>query len=592
MGTQRVIGYILAGLIAFIFSSGFLGFCMGPSYTPCTIEFIDPVDGTVLPAGTEQVTIHGRIIAGDKQPSLLKADNQIVPFDAATGEFTYELALNPQPIYDICTFEVFDQNFIANRQKIALAVGDSSDPAGEGVVDNALGVLLTDAFMDELEEIIPIILDPMIDDLLTDQLPMVVEISDLLGDLVIEDIQIGSIAVAIDILEGDEIAASITITPPPEGGKALVVDGYHAGLLWDTPVGFSADKLEVNDVRLRLRVDEASGDILAILDLGSADIDLTNPIVSYGALDIPSWLTTLLIDIVDDFLGDLLGDLELPVLNINDLTTELEGIQVAAWLMNTETIFTSTESTMSIDLGLNARTLDPIFPALTCFYSTPGDVLPVLAPSGEENLMVAINDDMINEVAFALVQVGFIQNLDVSSAIADSLGELGSGLKAYVTLSTPPVADFSGQPLPTDSFADIITDFGRFVIPNLVIEIKTPLLFGWTYSARISVDVNAALKLKLSDDGRRIQAQMDASQTNTSITVLYDNTTNAALLPEIGRDVANVVVGLVIESLIDIKIPLTDLEGAELGIALMGTELVGNENTLVAKLLIENATSE
>ena len=85
---------------------------------------------------------------------------------------------------------------------------------------------------------------------------------------------------------------------------------------------------------------------------------------------------------------------------------------------------------------------------------------------------------------------------------------------------------------------------------------------------------------------------MDASQTNTSITVLYDNTTNAALLPEIGRDVANVVVGLVIESLIDIKIPLIDLEGAELGIALMGTELVGNENTLVAKLLIENATSE
>lgn len=71
MGKCSGIRYAVASLVLFLFASGFLGFCVGPNYKPCSIQLTDPINGTVLAPGTANVAINGKVVAGDKAPSVL-----------------------------------------------------------------------------------------------------------------------------------------------------------------------------------------------------------------------------------------------------------------------------------------------------------------------------------------------------------------------------------------------------------------------------------------------------------------------------------------------------------------------------------------
>ena len=158
MGKYRSIRYLVAALVLFLFTSGFLGFCVGPDYKPCSIQFTDPVNGTVLAPGTLNVAIHGKVVAGDKAPLnlvVLKSSGgtaSSVPFNKSTGEFTYTATLNDK-YYTTITFEVKDTNLIANKERISIAVGDSSEPGGAGIVDNAVRLMLNENFLDQVEVI-------------------------------------------------------------------------------------------------------------------------------------------------------------------------------------------------------------------------------------------------------------------------------------------------------------------------------------------------------------------------------------------------------------------------------------------------------
>ncbi|MEA3223101.1 MAG: hypothetical protein U9P49_08060, partial [Thermodesulfobacteriota bacterium] len=247
MQRKRIFLYVFIGLVAFFFSSGFLGFCVGPDYVPASIEFTDPPDGQVLDPGTTSVTIHGRVVAGDNEPMSLKAENMSVPFNKATGEFEYEFFLNPDCIYSTCTFQVIDTKGVINKERISFAVGDSYEPGADGVVDDAVRLLLTDGFMDAVEDVASPLIGPMLDDLI--ELPMVIDLG-LLGQIVIDTFDIGEVALQIDIKEGDKIGASIYITPEEVGGTAVFIEGYYdppGTLLPDVYIAFSADAIIVEN---------------------------------------------------------------------------------------------------------------------------------------------------------------------------------------------------------------------------------------------------------------------------------------------------------------------------------------------------------
>lgn len=605
MGRRWGVRYIVVSLVFFLFASGFLGFCQKASYQPCTIVFTSPVNGTVLPTGTTTVTINGKVVAGTKAPWKMwvynRAGTQLaqVPFNSTTGEFSYEATLNDSP-YTTLTFEIKDTNFTANNERISIAVGESAEPGADGVVDDAIRVMLNDAFMDQVEIIGTHFINNWKNDLIygwnsangsgdssspfagmTPLVPLNVKTKDILGfdigTVNVDTINLGTVGLGIDIQSGNAISANITVSSN-DTTKGLYVHGNYTDLLGTrTHFVISVNSLSVTNAKLRLSVN-ASNKIVASLDLDNAQISLGNTYVEFGflGLPLPSWLLNWVISLVKDQILGMLS-LDIPIMDANIALSPILGIQMAGWPMNTSTIFTSTDTDMTVDLGISAilvSSLTPLVPDLTKFYATPGDALPTLTTTGNENIQIALKDDIINNIAFVAIQTGLVVDMDVSSILNMS------GLSAKVTLDTPPILDFSGAPL-GDTLA--VYDMGRAVIRNLIIEIYytnkvLPVV------ARLSVDVNAALKLNISDDGKYIVGGMDTTQSDCSVMICYNNLVNSINAPTIGKKIANSVVNTVLQSMLKIDIPTIPLYGEDVSVALMGTEL--NNNALVAKLNI------
>jgi len=617
MYRKRGFGYILAAIVAFIFTSGFLGFCVGPDYEPASIEITSPADGTVFAPGTPSVLISGKVIAGDSDINMFKAQNKQIYYNTLTGDFEYEFSLDPSKIYSSCTFEVVDKNLISNMERVSYALGESLDVGAEGVVDDAAGMLLTDDLMDVVEYVGAGFMNEWKNDLVygwdaggdpnysshdpaspfagaTPLLPFEIEVdlSPLGNTTILIDhafwesfqgddhqgfVNLGDINLSIDIQSGNVIDVSVVIAPEdwvnPYGGsaKALFVQGHHWCWWLDDPhFRLTADSVSISGAELRLSVDQDNM-IVASIDMSSADLELTGVTAEYGIIDFPSWLMDLIIDLVkDDLLVSLAFDI--PLMSVDDLAGDIEGIVLEGWPMNTVTIFTSTDDDLTIDIGLSAQCANPVFPELESFYATPGGTLPALSVTGDENVIMAISDDMVNELAFALLQKGLLQNLDVTEQFQEELGQLASNLIAKVTLNAPPVADFSQTT--------------RVVIPNIIIDLyngaQSP---PYPYAARLSVDTDAVLEILLSQDGKRINASLNQSQSESSITFLYTNLTNSGLLGTIGANIANQIVAGVVEDMIDIEIPLVEFYGESLGVYMEGFET--QDNCIVARVHID-----
>ncbi|MBN1636291.1 MAG: hypothetical protein JW920_07240 [Deltaproteobacteria bacterium] len=611
MHRKRGLGYILAAIVAFIFTSGFLGFCVGPDYVPASIEITSPADGTVFAPGTPSVLISGKVIAGDSDINMFKAQNKQIYYNTLTGDFEYEFSLDPTKIYSSCTFEVIDKNLISNMERVSYALGQSSEVGAEGVIDDAISMLLSDDLMDVVEYVGADFMNEWKNDLvygwdcdymgsgnsespfagMTPLLPL--EITEIeVGDSIIIDhdfyesfpgddhqgfVNLGDINLSIEIQSGNVIDVSVVVAPEdwvnPYGGsaKALFVQGHHWCWWLDDPhFRLTADSVSISGAELRLTVNQDNM-IVASIDMSSADLELTGVTAEYGILGFEPWLMALIIDLVkDDLLASLAFDI--PLMSVDDLAGEIEGIVLEGWPMNPVTIFTSNDDDLTIDIGLSAQCANPVFPELESFYATPDDTLPVLSITGDENVIMAISDDIVNELAFTLIQKGLLQDLDVTEQFQEELGQLAQNLIVKVTLSSPPVADFSHTT--------------RIVVPNIIIDLyngsQNP---PYPYAARLSVDTDAVLEILLSQDGRRINATLDQSQSESSITFLYTNLTNSGLLGTIGANIANQIVAGVIEDMIDIEIPLVEFYGESLGVYLEGFET--QDNCIVTRVHID-----
>jgi hypothetical protein len=628
MGKYRGIRYVVAALVLFLFTSGFLGFCVGPNYKPCSIKFLDPVNGTVLAPGTTSVVISGKVVAGDKAPSVLVVLNSkggiasSVPFSKTTGEFTYKALLNAK-LYTTVTFEVKDTNFIANKERISLAVGESSTPGDAGVVDDAVRLMLNEDFMNQVEVIGAEFINNWKNDLIygwnstpygshnasspfvgkTPLLPIYYDLGTGMGELEINpartDIDskgfanLGAVSIGIDIKPGGVISATLFISQaagvnPNGSSKAIYVQGRHnAWLLGNPHFMLMADGVTITNAKLKMSVN-SENKIVASLDLNNANLSFSNLYAEYGILDFPDWLLNLIIGLVKDQILGMLA-LSIPIVDANNIVLPpFSGIQAGGWPMNTSTIFTSTENDLTVDLGVSAKLADgitPLVPGLTKFYATPGDPLPTLAIIGDENIQLALTDDIVNNLAFVAIQAGLVNDIDVTADFKTQLKKLSlKDLVAKASLDTPPIIDFSGMPL-NGTLA--VNDFGRVIIRNLNIDISFKTAIPpYPIAMRLSADVNAALQLDISDDGKHITGGIDVTQSDASITICYDNLGNAAFAPTIGKDIANTVINEALKSMLNIEVPSLPLYGSTVNIALLGSEL--NSNSLIAKVKITN----
>ena len=116
MSIKRSIGYLLAGLVAFVFATGFLGFCQ-KNYSPCTIQFTTPGNGQVFSPGTEMVEVTGIVKEGSAKPASLYVGKTKVTMTAATGAFSYKWLVPQDKVMSTCTFLIVDQKGISTKER-------------------------------------------------------------------------------------------------------------------------------------------------------------------------------------------------------------------------------------------------------------------------------------------------------------------------------------------------------------------------------------------------------------------------------------------------------------------------------------------
>ncbi|PKL39875.1 MAG: hypothetical protein CVV44_06545 [Spirochaetae bacterium HGW-Spirochaetae-1] len=607
------------------------------NYTPASIEFISPGNATVYAPGTESVVITGRVIPGETVDDdglvvevpveKLYVGNSILgenlAFDETTGEFSYTFTLDQDKVHSTCTFEVLDAEGISNLERISFTMGTTVRAGDPGVVDDAIGALLTQDIMDTLAIVIARVINTVKYDLVygyddpvygsgtpdpllgnTKLLPLDVPV-DGLGSIVIDNdnnvggnkqgfINFGKVSLGVDLQNGNNIGATLTMAPEsgvnPRGGEsAIFVQGYHDWWLTGFPhFTVYAAAVNVTNLKIQLHIN-SENKICAKLDFSNCSIDIPRANVEYGILSIPSWLMGIVIDVVEFVLKHI--PIDIPIMDAGSLGADIMGMHLGVWPMNANPIFTSTNDQMKIDLGIAMSLVDwsaALNPGVDRFISTPGDAMPDYALTGDENVLVAVSDDFVNQAAFILVQSGMLMNLDITEKLKKDMPDLAlynEDLKVTVQINTPPVADFNEEAIISEDFQK----FGRFKIANLVLNIKSLKLtpFSSPMDARVGVDADAVVNLVLSEDMRKLEARADFTLSDVDLKLLYCTDINAgvgdAFVSTI-KSVAQMLINDTLSLTMDQDIPAIDLYGASPKVEFVGNDF--ENNYIIARLIL------
>jgi hypothetical protein len=428
-----------------------------------------------------------------------------------------------------------------------------------------------------------------------------------LGSLVIDNtrsnksqgfINVGPMAMSFDIQPDNTILTDITISSAAgvnprsgAGDAAVFIQGYHQYALLGNPYfAFYASSVTISGAKLTLSLD-ASNRIVATLDTSAANISFTGANYEYGLLDIPSWLGDVVTTLVESTLKTAI---DMPIMDANSISTTAGGITAGAWPMNMRGLFTSTDSSLSMDLGLYAVLDDPgsaLISGLTRFYATPDDALPSITITGGENIDLAVTDDIMNNYAYIAVQSGLYKNIDVTALVKQELiNELGvdlaytvtpSNLVVKITLETPPIFDLSTNAVSTVSNA---YPAGRVIIRNLLMDLSFDTADGSSHAMRLSADVDGPMMLTPDGDGY-LAGAIDITESTSSIMTLYSSDVSAQIVPTVEGVLANVANNRILQQLIKFAPPSTsDLYGVTIGYYHIGTEV--RDNCLIIKGLV------
>lgn len=595
--------YLFIVLVSLIFAG-----CPKQNYVPCSIQIISPVRGSVLSADAGSVTISGRVIKGDSDPLTLKINSKKIVFDKATGDFTCSFQPDSSSIFNTVVFSIMDKKLVTNTERVSFPVGQSMKIGEAGAVNDALRVhmdqdlfdLVTTQVSDVLNSVTrPLIYGPAGDNEMLSMLgitepllenPIFVDLYPL-GDLYINkdepnpslngQINVGKISIIPDIVAGNKIMGSVIISPTegvdPDRTAAMYIQGYHWNGIKNNHFALSIKELRVEDAEISLYMN-GDGTIGAKMDLTKGKIVVGLITTDYGYLTMPNYLLTALINVViKQYLMESLS-ISFDLMNVSDLNMNLLDIDLAIWPMNSS-ILTTTDDDLNLDLGISAAYtgLTPAVPGLNTFLATPGDVMPSLDKVKDENIMIAVSDDMMNQTMVALIQTGLLSNLNLDDLISSLTSEPA---QMSVSLLTPPVMDLSGKK--TLIFNNKVTNMGCVLVRDLLIEVRLkagsmPLVL------RLNIDADAYLQLKIKETGN-IGVTIDPLRTNFNIKILYLNGLNTSLVPGFGRLIFNAVLPTLLDSILDIEPPAIDLMGKNISIQVVGTE--AKDNFLVGRAKI------
>jgi hypothetical protein len=292
------------------------------------------------------------------------------------------------------------------------------------------------------------------------------------------------------------------------------------------------------------------------------------------------------------YLNKLTGDkaIVVPLTNLDKFETTFANMDLAVWLMNPN-VFSGDDSGLTIDLGIGAKLTEgafPLFPQATGFYTSGPAVLPALAVQGDENIKIAINDNLVNNAAFVAIQgVLLAEGMDVTESFRAEIVKQGlkpgKNFKAIVKLVTPPVIDFTNSEVQV--FGQAVTRPAALYIHNLTFIMTDILDVPYPSFLKMSWDGDLGVQLTLSEDGTRIKGGVDMAKSDSSITICYENVGNVAFYPVLAKEIANGLFDSVL-GVIDFKIPVVDQYGLNLQASIV--DITSVNHNLVASLKVVN----
>ena len=647
MSIKRSIGYLLAGLVAFVFATGFLGFCQ-KNYAPCTLEFTSPGNGQVFSPGTEMVEVTGIVKEGSAKPAALFVGNTKLPMNAATSAFSYKWLVPQDKVMSTCTFLIVDQKGISTKERITVILGNSIDPtAASPVTDNGARLLLTQSVLNVVTDAAADIInkyknDPIYGWNYNEPISGLKGSGDsnspfksLLAEPFLHDatkfkenwagvlelnperdkggykqgmFNIGDVSFKIDSNVGSELSCSLQITPSsavvpkwyhdyknnPNLAKALWIQGVYYNDVFDTHVYFNAGQVDIKNVKIKL-IRDNTGMLNAHIDLGNATFKIEGIDYYLGSLvwSLPDDAFNFVIGQVQKlYLNKLTGDkaIIVPLTNIDKFETQFNNMDIAVWLMNPN-VFSGDDQGLTIDLGIGTKLSDgyfPLYPLATGFFTSGPSVLPELTVQGDENIKIAINDNVVNNAAFVAIQGGLLaEGMDVTERFRAEIIKQGltpgKNFKATVKLVTPPVIDFTQSSVQV--FGEPVTRPAALYIHNLIFEMTNILDVKYQTYLKMSWDGDLGIKLTLSEDGTRIKGSIEDSTSDSSITICYENVGNVAFYPVLGKEIANGLFNSVL-GVIDFEIPVIDQYGLKLEASIV--DITSVNHNIVASLKLVN----
>ncbi|MCP4632636.1 MAG: hypothetical protein GY855_06895 [candidate division Zixibacteria bacterium] len=275
-------------------------------------------------------------------------------------------------------------------------------------------------------------------------------------------------------------------------------------------------------------------------------------------------------------------------------------LDIAAWFPEGYIYYVDADrQEMNLHLGLainpiNDPAVDPdAVPSpnpIGHYYSTPGDELPVLATEDGNNLTIGLNDDVINMGAWAAMEAGGFDGLNITSQFRYITGQaLANSVfrkaVAKVYMQAPPIADFSGSGY-TESYPDgdgIVSNAGTFRIRDMIIEVTDLLANQINDRAILSIDTDVNINLRLSEDGKRIEGYM-GSQSMMNIATLYYGNVELTNLVSLAPAITDYVTDLAIRALLKFNVPKIETYDANIQPEISSISV--GDNNMIVKLNI------
>ncbi len=615
----------------------------GCSDTPPSIDFTTP-SGQVEPSNTqvtiEGKVVKGTnpinklsVITDDSNQAQI-AEIEI----ASDGSFSYDGFSTGTGDFSVCRFRVMDEKFLKNDERIVYIKGSPTAnrgiPAQYNTLDQAVNVLLNENLIDTAVAAVQNVVNENFAELVNDAMgggPLITMNATNNIEITVDTVSVGHLSLGeIDIQNGNWLTANDIIVDDIvlDGTASWKILGVEAWEI-DIPFGADIDLVDIDELDVTVFVKESSNNI--VLRIDADDLDDTfwgslNPTLRIGSgVLLPNGFTNFLLRIMGGIFRAIFNTLAIPIMDVDDLAMTLDttgmvaygvpldmSLDIAAWFpvqggVEENPIFQTNPGCtdcgeMYMQLGL---AITPTYPEdspnpLDYYFSTPGDALPgyqdlqFTQPAGytfeHNNLNVGINDDMINMGAWAAQQAGLLDGLDVTSTFGYLAGEALSGsilrkANVKVYMNTPPIADFSGaiteHPAETDPATGDTTCYaGKFRVRNMVIKIDDLLAGAILDTARVCIDTDVDIHLKLVDGGTKIEGFMNKSESTIAIKYLYVNNANLTKLTDLSNDIVEYIMDVTLKALIKIKVPAITMYDANLQPYLYQTD-VGANNMIV-----------